>query len=137
MLYHSESSSVSSVLVPGLRYRTSPGARLRAALLARCSLAPAAFRTWNTAVLSTLMFFFAEGDQQSLHLPGKADIVRDTVPALLHPTGQSFTGHVGGHCQMLAFHKVTIEARPTLDAFAICVQNTPCPSPKPEGEHMA
>jgi hypothetical protein len=35
-------------------------------------LAPAAFRTWNTAVLSTLMFFFAEGDQQSHHLPGKA-----------------------------------------------------------------
>jgi hypothetical protein len=70
-------------------------------------------------------------------LPGKADIVRDTVASLLRPTGQSFTGHVGGHCQILAFHKVTIEARPTLDAFAICVQNTPCPSPKPEGEHMA
>ena len=58
------------------------------------------------------MFFFAEGDQQSLHLPGKADLFRDTAAVLLHPTGQSFTGHVGGHGQMqalTAFHKVTIE----------------------------
>ena len=95
--------------------------------------------TWNTAVLSTLMFFFAEGDPQRVHLPGKADTLWDTAAALLYRTGRLTTGHVSGYCQILAltaFHKVTIEARPTLDAFALCVPNTPCPSPKPEGEPM-